>query len=195
MNSSNIKTIKIIIGLTLAITILGLTLSYAPEWITEGHVRDFSQQASKPTYQTVIDTKSVVPRNSELDQAFKNAVILMQNNHYEQSLPFWHKVLRINNSLPEVHANLGFVMLKLKRFEEADKSFNVALELKADQANAYWGLAEVYEAKKMLPEAIGAMRTYLHLSDNEDFKTKARSAMWEWQQFLKKDNDTEQKKP
>ena len=68
------------------------------------------------------------------------------------------------------------------------KIFNAATELEPYQGNAYWGLVISLEKIGDVSGALGAMRTYIHLApeDQEAFVRKARSAMWEWEETLKR---------
>jgi len=51
------------------------------------------------------------------------------------------------------------------------------------QANAYYGLGLVYEKYNDLELARGAMRSFIHLSDESDpYVRLAQSALWEWGQ-------------
>ena len=53
--------------------------------------------------------------------------------------------------------------------------------MRPEQANAYWGLAVALEKLGDLHVALGAMRTYIHLSPADDpYVRRARSALWEW---------------
>ncbi len=184
---------KLLFGITLIVILLaGTIFSFLPAYMIEGHRKDFSSFALSPSYQNPAEQKpsqsqaQPLLKQTPLQQAFKDAVTLMENQHYHQSLPFWHKVLKLAPTLPEAHVNLGFVMLELERLAEAEKSFNQALQYRPQQANAYWGLALVYEKQNKLPEGIGAMRTYLHFSNDETYKNKARSALWEWEAKINK---------
>jgi len=178
------STPKVFLIALLLIAVLGFGLSIVPNKFVEGHNRNFDNYATTPSYQNK-PSDTMTKKQLALKEAFENATLLMRNNHYHQSLPFWHQVLKIDSKLPEAHVNLGFVMLELNRLNEAKKSFETALRYRPQQANGYFGLAEIYDRQNMHPEAIGAMRTFLHLSSNEAYKTKARAAIWEWQEKLK----------
>ena len=174
---------KLILISLFFIAIVGLLLSLLPREVLEGHNRNFDEFAKIPSYQA--EPENLSNDQPALKELFDKATLLMQNNQYDQSIALWQQVLIINSKLPEAHVNMGFVLLELNRLGEAQKSFEMALEFRPEQANGYYGLAEVYEQLNMLPEAIGSMRTFLHLSNNEIYKTKARSALWEWQEKLK----------
>jgi hypothetical protein len=47
-------------------------------------------------------------------------------------------------------------------------------------------LAVALEGLKDIPGALGAMRSYVHLSKNDDpYLRKANAAIWEWEESLK----------
>jgi tetratricopeptide (TPR) repeat protein len=94
-------------------------------------------------------------------------------------------VLELAPRMPEAHVNMGFALLGMGRPQAAADFFRSAIDLRPTQANAYYGLALAAEAQGDLPSALGAMRSYLHLSKGDDpYRTKARSAIWEWEQAL-----------
>ena len=74
----------------------------------------------------------------------------------------------------------------LRRYAMARDFFNVAIDLNLHQLNAYYGLAVALEGLRDLPGALGAMRSYVHLSKADDaYLTKANAAIWEWDAELK----------
>ena len=83
---------------------------------------------------------------------------------------------------------MGYAMIGLGRMREARDFFESATALRADQANAYYGLAMALDALGDRPAAIGAMRSYLHLARDErpEHLSRARSALWEWQSAAKR---------
>ena len=59
-----------------------------------------------------------------------------------------------------------------------------AAELRPEQANAYYGLALASARGCDIASARGAMRTYLHLADDQDrYLRRARAALWEWEEW------------
>ena len=77
---------------------------------------------------------------------------------------------------------MGFALFGLQRFGAARDFFRGAIDLNPRQANAYYRLAEANEALGELPEAMGAMRVYLHLAEPAaTHRSKARAALWEWE--------------
>lgn len=122
---------------------------------------------------------------SEIDERFAQAVVMLHARQYEPAVAALHRVLELAPRMPEAHVNMGFALLGMGRPPAAADFFRSAIELRATQANAYYGLALAGEAQGDLHAALGAMRSYLHLSKADDpHRTKARSAIWEWEQAL-----------
>ena len=124
-----------------------------------------------------------VERSREVRVRFDQAVIMLHARQYEHAAAALHRVIELNPTLPEAHVNMGFALLGMKRPDAARDFFEAATALRPGLANAYYGLAMAHEAAGNMPEATGAMKTFLHLSPAEDdFVRRARAALWEWQQ-------------
>ena len=191
----------------------GYLLSKLPQSWVIGDNKDYSKNAVTPTY--LISTEKLNKENKQpiaisakLDpnghskqqmelqtqQQFFDGAKLLQIGHYQQAITVFHKVLTQYPNLPEVHINLGFAMLGLEESTKAVKSFNYALELKPDEANAYYGLALVAEKEQDYEIAMGAMRTYIHLRQDDNYIAKARAALQFWQSEIN-NQKTPQSKP
>lgn len=126
-------------------------------------------------------------RAREIDTRFKQGVVMLHAKQYDHALTAFHRVLELAPKLPEAHANMGYTLLGLERYQAAHDFFLSAIEIKSSQANAYYGLALALEALGDLPGAKGAMRTYIHLSRPDDpHVRKAQAALWEWEEGDKK---------
>ncbi|HJV54099.1 MAG TPA: cbb3-type cytochrome c oxidase subunit I [Noviherbaspirillum sp.] len=126
-------------------------------------------------------------RKEEVDRMFSDAVVLLNARQYQSAVDALHRVLELAPRMPEAHVNMGFALIGLQRYEAARDSFQVAIDLRSTQLNAYYGLAEALEGLHDLAGALGAMRTYVHLSKPDDpFLAKANSAIWEWEAELQK---------
>lgn len=124
-------------------------------------------------------------RLAEIDRLFSLAVDDLQAGRAEQALSALEQVLVLAPSLVDAHVNAGFALIDLARFDAAQEHFRLATRLKPLQANAYYGQALAYEAEADLELALGAMRTYVHLSEADSAHTRrAWSAIWEWQARL-----------
>lgn len=194
----------------IAIFLGGLLFANLPDSWVIGDSKDYSEDASSPTYllndkriesAPAIAAKSpaVEPILAKLDpqghskqqqqllaqQQFTDAAKLLQIGHYQQAVTAFHKVLIKSPDLPEAHINLGFAMLGLGELKKAVKSFTYALTFKPQAADAYYGLALVAEKELDYEVAMGAMRTYLHLRKDDAYIAKARAALRYWEAELK----------
>jgi tetratricopeptide (TPR) repeat protein len=122
----------------------------------------------------------------EVQIRFDQGVALLHAKRYEFAETALTRVVELAPRLPEGYVNLGFAILGQQRYEEAGEMFNTAVNLRPEQANAYWGLALALEGLQDYEGALGAMRSYIHLSTvpNDPFLPKARSALWEWEAQL-----------
>jgi len=130
----------------------------------------------------------------EIDERFQQGVIMLHAGQYDYAVTAFHRVLQLSPQMPEAHVNMGFAQFGQGHYAVARDFFRSAIELRASQVNAYWGLAVSLEALCDMPGAIGAMRSYLHLSGEDDrFQRKAQSALWEWEAAAAGEADCESK--
>lgn len=125
-------------------------------------------------------------RNAEFDQRFVQAVMMLHARQYEHALAALHRLLELRPEVPEVHVNMGYALLGLERPGAARDFFEGATALRPGQANAYYGLALSLEQLNDFEGALGAMRTYVHLSAPDDpFAAQATASIAEWQRRRK----------
>ncbi len=131
------------------------------------------------------DTLEDDPRLAEIRMRFQQAVMMLHAGRYEYAVTALHRVLTLSPRLTDAHVNMGYALLGMQRYDEAEAFFRNAIELDPYQGNAYWGLAEIFEHRGDLPAALGAMRTYIHLAPPGDpYVRRARAALWEWDSQL-----------
>lgn len=124
-------------------------------------------------------------RMAEITTRFEQAVVMLHAKQYEHAATALHRVMILAPRMPEVYVNMGYAKLGQALPKEALIFFETATQLKPEQANAYWGMAVALEGSGDLAGALGAMRTFLHLSSGDDnFARRARSALWEWEEAL-----------
>ena len=148
----------------------------------------FNHWITAPAQVEPTTSAATVPGADEFERIFQNGVLLMQAGKYEEAAAFWHQALLLDDGIVEVKVNLGFTLYELGHFLQARDFFVAALEQNAYQANAYFGLAIVSEQMGDLEGALGAMRSFIHLSDgtqqDDGFVRRARAALWEWESRL-----------
>lgn len=126
-------------------------------------------------------------RKEEIDRRFAKGVNLLNAKQFEAAASELHRVLELVPQMPEAHVNMGFALVGSQRYAMARDFFTSAIDLNNHQINAYYGLAVALEGLHDLPGALGAMRSYVHLSKADDaYLPKANAAIWEWETELKK---------
>lgn len=121
----------------------------------------------------------------EIDLRFQQAVTMLHAKKYEYAVTALERILKIQPDMPEAHVNMGYALLGLKQYKAAYDSFDSATVLRPMQANAYYGMAEALYELGDLEGAMGAMRSYIHLSAPDDpYVRRARAALWEWEATL-----------
>lgn len=126
-------------------------------------------------------TAQAEPSDKVFDRHFRAGVDLLQAGRYEDASTMFDMARKRNPHIPEVQVNLGFSLLGLKKSKAAEQAFRRGIEMRRDQLNAYYGLAESLEQQGRMEEALGAMQTFIHLTPSEDpFRRRAQSAVWEW---------------
>ena len=126
-------------------------------------------------------------RERLIEERFQQAVAMLHAKQYDFAITALHRVIELAPKMPEAYVNMGYALIGKQDYKAAADFFNAAIELKPYQANAYWGLAVSQEQLGDLEMAMGAMRTFIHLSPpNDPFLRKARSALWEWESTLKR---------
>jgi cytochrome c oxidase subunit 1 len=130
---------------------------------------------------------SVQKRKEEIELRFSKGVALLNARQFDAAASELHRVLELAPQMPEAHVNMGFAMIGIQRFATARDFFNAAIDLNVQQRNAYYGLAIALAGLRDLPSALGAMRSYVHLSKGDDaYLGKANAAIKGWEAELKK---------
>ena len=133
---------------------------------------------------------AAVAREKEVAKRFQEAVMMLHAKKYDYAITALHRVIELAPRMPEAYVNMGYALLGMKKYKAAGDFFNTAIEIRPYQGNAYWGLAVSLEGMNDLQGALGAMRTYIHLApsdpNSQDYVRRARSAIWEWENTLKR---------
>jgi len=105
---------------------------------------------------------------------------MLHARQYSHAVAGTARVIELEPAMPEAHVNMGYRAAPAWAARQARDSSRERRPLRPAQANAYFGLAMALEAGGDMPAAIGAMRTFVHLSAPDDpFVRKARAALWE----------------
>lgn len=127
-------------------------------------------------------------RATPFGQAFARGIDAMRLGDAASAAIAFDEARVINPHIAEAHINLGFAYLAMKRTRDAAGAFDRALTIDPAKVNAYYGLGSALEAEGDRTGAIGAMRSFVHLTAADDpFRRKALSALWEWESAEKGD--------
>ena len=122
-------------------------------------------------------------RSAEIEMRFQQAIAMLHAKQFDYAVKALHRVLELSPRLVDAHVNMGYALIGLEDYKSANDFFVSATELRPEQVNAYYGMAVALEGMGDIEGALGAMRTYVHLSPKDDpFIAKARAALWEWQE-------------
>lgn len=120
-------------------------------------------------------------RGDEIRERFDQAVAMLHMREFGYAVIALQRVIELRPDLPEAHVNLGFALLGLDDPAAAQSSFEDAIGIRRDQANAYYGLAVALHRLGDITAAIGAMETYLHLDGaGERYRRNARQLLEAW---------------
>ncbi len=119
-------------------------------------------------------------RIAEADARFQQAVMMLHAKRYDMAIKALHRVLELTPLLPEAHSNMGYALLGTGEYKIAYDFFSTAVELRGMFDNAYYGMALALEGLGEYEGAIGAMRTYLHLTADTSYRTKAETYIADW---------------
>ncbi|NIP72703.1 MAG: tetratricopeptide repeat protein [Gammaproteobacteria bacterium] len=125
-------------------------------------------------------------REEQVRMRFRQAIQMLNMREYAYAATALHQVLQLAPRMPEAHVNMGFALLGLERPDAARDFFQGAIELRPQQANAYYGLAEALRRLDDVAGAVGAMRVYVHLSPPQDpHLDRARALLAQWENELR----------
>ncbi len=113
---------------------------------------------------------------------------LLDAKQFDQAYESLNRVRNQVQHIPESLLLMGEALLGRKDYTGARDFFNAAIDRKPALPDAYFGLAMAAEGLGDLEQALGGMRSYLHMqTDPDPYQLKvaqARSAIWEWESQL-----------
>ncbi len=147
-------------------------------------------QATLPAENSPETSANSLSGKDSLQQRFLEGALLLQAKRYDDAIAVFHVILQEYPRMPEVQVNMGYALLGVGKVRAALDFFQEALLLNPYQTNAYYGLAIALESEGNLEMALGAMRSFIHMSpDTDPWLPRARSAVWEWESEIKKHQD------
>ena len=94
----------------------------------------------------MIDERTVAREKVARVYVTLSNIIAKNSSRVEEALEFNRKGIEVYSQLPEAHNSRGSVLHQLNRFPEAKASFEEAIKLNSQYANAHfnWGLAVLH---------------------------------------------------
>jgi tetratricopeptide (TPR) repeat protein len=139
--------LPILAGVALGGCVLG-TMDYLKHWKNSITLFEhaLSVTRSNPIAHTVLGNgyDKLAARTKGAEQAA----------HYQAAIRHYQIALRMNPDFADGHFNLGDVLAKVGRPEEAETEFRAAMRLKPGQPDVYNNLGFVLAARKRYPEAL-----------------------------------------
>lgn len=80
-------------------------------------------------------------------------MIYIYFNQIQKAFEISKKVIHLDPKDAETHNNIGFILFKLKKYDQSENSCKKALELKSDFAQAHFNLGLVQSKKEKLKDA------------------------------------------
>lgn len=102
-------------------------------------------------------------RAAELKKLFDEGVALSTAGNHAGAIEKFNAAAAISPTCYDCHNNVGFSYFQLKDYDNAEAAYKKSVEVKADDAAGYQGLANVYNAQRkfdLAAEATGKAQQY-----------------------------------
>jgi tetratricopeptide (TPR) repeat protein len=107
---------------------------------------------------------AVAAKTAELRKAFDEGVALSREGKYDDSVAAFNRAVALNPKCPDCFYNIGFAYAQKKDYAQSEENYKKALEVKPDYAEAYNGLANIYNAQRKFDLAAEASSKASQLS-------------------------------
>ncbi len=94
------------------------------------------------------DAKKAAAENAALKGAFEAGANLANEGKYDEAIVKFNEVIAKVPTCAECYNNIGAVHLKKKEYDQAEAAYKKAIGANANSADAYMGLANVYNAQR-----------------------------------------------
>jgi tetratricopeptide (TPR) repeat protein len=107
---------------------------------------------------------ALAAKTAELRKAFDEGVALSRDGKYDDSVAAFNRAIALNPKCQDCFYNIGFAYSQKKDYAQAEENYKKALEVKPDYAEAYNGLANIYNAQRKFDLAAEASAKASQLS-------------------------------
>ena len=91
--------------------------------------------------------------------------VLLKQNQYSQSIPYFRKALAIDPSWAKAHSCLGKALVREGKSEEAKASFLAAIRLDAASSDAHYQLGQIYRKQGDMESARRELKLFQQLKN------------------------------
>ena len=108
-------------------------------------------------------SKEVAAKNAELKKVFDEGVAASRANNHDEAITKFTAAAGLNATCYDCYYNIAFSEMQKKEYDKAEAAYKKAIELKPDYAEAYSGLANMYNATRKFDEAAAASAKAMEL--------------------------------
>lgn len=95
-------------------------------------------------------------RAANMQKLFDEGVQLSRGGSFDESVAKFNEVIAMAPNCHDCYYNIGYAHVQKKEWDKAEAAYQKAVEIKPDYAEAWNGLANVYNAQGKLDEALAA---------------------------------------
>jgi len=104
------------------------------------------------------DGSEVDPKTAALAKDFDEGIAASRAGNQDEAIAKFEAVLAAKPACSECYYNIGYSQAEKKAYDKAEAAYKKAIELKADYADAYSGLANIYNAQRKFDLAAEASK-------------------------------------
>ena len=109
-------------------------------------------------------SKEAAAKNAELKKTFDEGVAASRAGNHDEAIAKFTASAALNANCYDCYYNIAFSESQKKDFDKAEAAYKKAIEIKPDYAEAYSGLANVYNATRKFDQAATASAKAMELS-------------------------------
>ncbi len=103
-------------------------------------------------------------KNAELKKTFEEGVAASRAGNHDEAIAKFTQAAALNDKCYDCYYNIAYSQSQKKDLDKAEEAYKKAIEIKADYAEAYSGLANVYNAARKFDQAAAASAKAMELS-------------------------------
>ena len=109
-------------------------------------------------------SKEAAAKNAELKKTFEEGVAASRAGNHDDAIAKFKAAADVNPSCYDCYYNIAYSASQKKDYAAAEAAYKKAIEIKPDYAEAYSGLANVYNATRKFDEAATASAKAMELT-------------------------------